>query len=194
MSHFTVIVCIDDPEKLEAALAPFDENLEGVAEPKWDYWRIGGRWGGYFPFRPEYRDKVMLPERGWDSPGEVPPGHCDGGPKLALDLDELRTAKAAGARKTYREYQALTEGTPEPVPWSVFADNISEGNGYTVEQARDEYHAQPRWKVIAGTDFRYYDDAFATFGKPESLFVEHARAQAVPGYATLTTDGRWRAP
>jgi hypothetical protein len=35
VSHFSVVVCIDDPAKLDATLAPFDENLE--VEPYRDY-------------------------------------------------------------------------------------------------------------------------------------------------------------
>jgi len=146
MSHFTVVVCIEDPERLEAALAPFDENREvepyrdyEEGEParfwavgalregeglnpddatltwqqvadayneryrqdedpmlvdesgrayvvstrnpdaKWDYWRIGGRWGGAFPYRQELGGEVIKPERDWDprgaSVGDVPRAH-----------------------------------------------------------------------------------------------------------------------
>lgn len=35
MSHFSVVVCIEDPAKLEAILAPFDENME--VDPYRDY-------------------------------------------------------------------------------------------------------------------------------------------------------------
>jgi hypothetical protein len=273
MSHFSVIVCIDDLAKLEAVMAPFSEQLEvepyrdyeegGPAgywavkalrenaglnpddsaltwaqvadahnrryapsyaeagllrdgqerpllvdeesgraytmstynpESKWDYWRIGGRWGGYFPFRAEYREQVIQPEPGWDSPESIPPDHCDGGPKLALDLAALREEKAAQARKTYAEFHALVDGTPEAMPWSAFADNVSDGNGYTIERAREEYRSQPRVKVIKDSDFRWHDDPVAEFGQPERQYVAKETAGAVPGYATVTLDGRWMAP
>lgn len=260
MSHFSVVVCIDDPAKLDAVMAPWDENLEsepyrdyeeggpaeywGVkhfreqaglstddatltwaqvaeahnrvwadSEPmlidaesghaysmstrnkdaKWDYWRIGGRWG-YFPFRTEHRALVMKPESGWDSPEMIMPDTCDGGPKLALDLAALREKKAAGARKTFAEWTALTDGTPDALPWSSFTENISEGTGYTIEQARAEYHSQPRIERIKDSDFRHYDDPVAAFGAGLKRYVATETARAVPGYATVTTDGRWMAP
>lgn len=161
---------------------------------KWDWWVVGGRWPGRFPYREEFAGQhpVLEPEAHWGAPDEpIPPLHCDGGPKRALDLDALRKEKAAGARKTYADWQAAVKGTPDALPWSAFADNISPEHGYTVEQAREEYRSQPRVKALDDTDFRWYDDAVAEFQVPEALYVERQRAQAVPGWATLTLDGRW---
>lgn len=259
MSHFTVVVCIEDPERLEAALAPFDENREvepyrdyeegspsahwsvsslreheglnpddatltwaelaeaynrrydddtpiqidegGRAysmstrnkDSKWDWWQIGGRWGGYFPYRQEFAAQVIKPERGWSSPEVIMPLHCDGGLKRALDLDALREEKAQAARKELAEWQSVTAKTPTALPWSSFRENVSEVNGYTVERAREEYHSQRRVQAYQRTDFRWYDDPIAEFDVPAALFVERRKAQAVPGYATLTLDGRWMA-
>lgn len=259
MSHFSVVVCIDDPAKLEAVMEPYSEQRDvepyrsyqdgeaaeywavktfrerGALNPddatltwaqvaeahnrlwddsepllvdesgraytmstynpdsKWDWYSIGGQWAGYFVAR-KGATGVLKPQRNHRSPDVIAPGRCDGGPKGALDLDALRKVKAAGARKTYREFQALVDGTPEAMPWSSFTDNISDGNGYTIDQAREEYHSQPRAQRLSASDFRYYDDAIAEFGTPEKLYVLKETARAVPGYATLTTDGRWMAP
>jgi hypothetical protein len=261
MSHFSVVVCLEHPDKLEAALAPYDENLEvepyrdyekgepseywavshlreendlnpddatltwaqvaeafnnrypeesspllvsedGRAytmstyspESKWDYWRIGGRWGGYFRYREDQRDQVIKPGRGWDSPETIHPRSCDGGPKFALDLDALREAKAEEARKTYAEFQALVSGTPEARPWSEFVELADKVDGYTIDQARQEYQSQPRVQKLRGTDFQWYGDAISSFQKPERLLVEIERARAVPGFAVVTLDGKWMAP
>jgi len=163
-------------------------------QSKWDYWRIGGRWGGYFPYRAEFADRVLKPERGWGSPESISPRHCDGGPKAALDLAAMRDRKAAEARVRYGEWAKLAAKHPGALPWSVFADNISDGTGYTIKDARKAYHEQPLIQAIRDTDFRHYDDPVAEFAKPEALYAEHARAGAVPGYATVTLDGRWMAP
>jgi hypothetical protein len=254
MSHFTVVVCTEDPERLEAALAPFDENLEvepyrdyedgepaehwslgkgtlsgpvtwadvarlynekyaddeermlvdesGRAysmstrnpDAKWDYWRVGGRWGGMFPYRQEHAREVMKPERGWDSPDTIMPLHCDGGPKRALDLDAAREEAAQKARKTWREFHDAVAGTPAALPWATFREMLDTLPGYTIERAREEYRSQPRVQAIDGSDFRHHDDPIAAFAVPVDLFAEKARAQAVPGFATLTLDGRWMAP
>src|SRR6266498_1647520 len=204
MSHYSVIVCTLNPADIEARLAPFDENLVPCPDDcatedctncvnpraKWDWWVVGGRWGGYFAYRAEHAKAVIMPERQWSSP-DFKPLHCDGGPKYALDFDVMRAEKVDQARKTYAEWTALTAGTPDALPWHVFTENISEGNGYTIDQARKEYRSQPRIKALEGTDFRWYDDPVSTFGVPEDRYVEHARAQAVPGWGILTLDGRW---
>lgn len=260
MSHFSVVVCLNDPDKLAEVLAPYDENKDtdpyrdyengnpkdfwavkalrehnvlhaddatltwaqvaeaynarysdddqmlvaedGRAytvstynpESKWDYWRVGGRWGGYFVHRKGCEARVLKPERGWDSPDVIMANTCDGGRKADLDLNALREEKAEKARKTYAEFQALVAGTPEARPWSEFVSLTDKVAGYDIDQARREYHSQPRVQAIHRTDFDWYDDAIATFQQPERLYVEKERARAVPGFATVTLDGQWMAP
>jgi hypothetical protein len=187
----------DDSEPLLVS----EDGLRGYTmstynpESRWDYWRIGGRWGGYFRYREGCRKNVLLPEHGWDSPKDIAPHGCNGGQKRHLDLDALRADKAESARKLYREWQELVAGTPDALPWSSFTENISEGNGYDISRAREEYHSQPRVQAYQETDFRWHDDPIAEFSVSEDLYVEReGRARAVPGYATVTTDGRWMAP
>jgi hypothetical protein len=157
---------------------------------KWDWYVIGGRWPGRFPYCKGHEGEVLRPEAHWGDPDAVlPPLHCDGGPLRALDLDRMREEAAAEAREAYAKYLAAAAGTPEALPWSVFTDNVSEG-GYTIEQAREEYHSQPRIRALSeNRDFAFSDNE--DFQMPEELYVERARARAVPGWAVLTTDGRW---
>lgn len=195
MTHFTVLVCVDDPAKLEDALAPFDENDENAEHPRWDWWVTGGRWAGSLRVRDGHEDEVITGDKGFSTP-DIPPGFCDGGPKRAIDIDRMRADAATRARVRYGEYAKLTEGTPEPLPWKTFTDNISEGNGYTIAQARDEYHSQPRIERLKGSDFTepFGLDPAEEFACTEDVYATRASAAAVPGYALLATDGRWIAP
>ena len=57
MSHFFTLVLIprdtkNVEEAVERLLAPYDENLPNNTSPKWDWWRIGGRWNGRVMGRP----------------------------------------------------------------------------------------------------------------------------------------------
>ena len=160
-------------------------------DAKWDWWQIGGRWGGHFPYRKGCEHEVIPAEPHRSSDNEpVPGGHCDGGPVRALDLNRLRKDKADGARKEHAAYLTAIAGTPEALPWSVFAENISEGSGYDIGQAREEYNSQPRIAALHDNKdyaFRGNED----FQMPEAQYIERARAAAVPGWATITTDGRW---
>lgn len=163
-------------------------------DAKWDWYQVGGRRGGYFPYKQESAGLVINGERGWSSPKDIKPQHCDGGPKHALALASLREEKAAEARKAYADWTEVIAGTPDALPWKTFAENISPENGYTADEARAAYRAQPRVQAFQQTDFKWRDDPIADFSIPEALYVERQKARAVPGYAILTADGRWMAP
>jgi hypothetical protein len=186
-------------EDSESPLLVSEDGLRGYTmstynpESKWDYWSIGGRWGGYFRYQDGRRGAVLLPQHGYDSPEDVHPRSCDGGRKRDLDLDSVRAEAAGKARERYRKYLGVVAGTPEALPWSSFTDNISEGNGYTIERAREEYGSQPRVQALRNDEeFRWMDAE--DFAMPEERYVETERARAVPGYAIVTADGRWMAP
>lgn len=199
MTHFPVIVCTDDPGDLENIMLPWWEEREGVTDPKWDWFVIGGRWSGYFRYKrgmprelriePPYPHSSLLPQE------KAPPYHCDGGRVKALDLEGMRRVATDSATERYNIWERLTEGKPQALPWRSFADNISEGNGYTAQQARDEYHSQPMVQAIKGSALDFpLDDAIEEFDCSRNVYVERARAQAVPGYAHVTLDGKWVAP
>lgn len=260
MSHFTVVVCLDDPKKLDEALAPFSESLEVepyrdylddwqaayeralkfyaehpehrpaeldesdvVAvlsdyngadvqkdaesdryfemstynpESKWDWYLIGGRWTGYFKAASDApRAALINGQPGVMTRQNTDPSRCDGGQKRHLDLGSLRDAKGDEARELHEKWLKVVQGTPEARPFREFADVVDKVDGYTIDRAREEYHSQPRIEAIKGTDVDlHFDCPIEYYQKPQRLFVELARAQAVPGYAVLTLDGKWMAP
>lgn len=169
---------------------------------KWDYWRIGGRWRGYFPAAPGAAGDVLLSEKGWDSPESDADGRCDGGRKRHLDMEALRSQKAAEADEEWNAYAALVFGMPEALPWSIFRDKVDQsGNGgYSWDDARREYGEQARVKAARASDrFRHWfgDDPVELFAKHDrDQYAARAQARAVPGYATLdaAVDGHWLAP
>jgi hypothetical protein len=167
-------------------------------DSKWDWYAIGGRWTGYFPYKGKFARQVITGEPGLMT-DQAKGGHCDGGPLSALDLAGLREAKATEARVLYGTYLKAIEGTPPARSWKYFREQVSEvggATGYTVDQARDEYHSQPRVQKLEATEeFRgwFSQDPIEEFAIPEKLYVARRVAQAVPGYATLTADGRWMA-
>jgi hypothetical protein len=166
------------------------------AQSTWDWWVIGGRWGGALRYKEGHAAQVLQPQPHWSESDEVfPSGSCDGGPKHALDLEAVRAEAAGDARKRFREYQELVAGTPEAVPFRVYADNVSEGNGYTIERAREEYHSQPRVaKLKEAGRFDFFSRDAIEFSVSEDEYARRAQASAVPGYALLTREGQWIAP
>ena len=151
-------------------------------DSKWDWYQVGGRWTGHFRARRgAERMDVIYGQPGFMTPANSDPRKCDGGPKRALDL-KARWLK-------------LVDGIPEARPWREFADLIGKVDGYGIDRAREEYGSQPRVQAIRGTDYdRFGTSSIETYQKPERQFVELQRAQAVPGFALLTLEGRWMAP
>lgn len=169
---------------------------------KWDYWRIGGRWGGYFPIKNPNAigaGELILPQPGWDSPADIPSGRCDGGRKRDLDLAGLRDQKAIKAMADWDTYHRIVDGLPPVTPWSEFLKRREAGE-ITIDQARELYHAQPR--VVACNEAPEYKGHFLNtpvddiepYDREE--YGLRAARSAVPGYATLdgAVDGRWYAP
>lgn len=165
---------------------------------KWDWWSIGGRWGGALWYKPGCADLVIDPDTGPAASGETPgvqAGTCNGGPKHALDLERTRQAAEDKARENHGKWQELTSGLPEARPWSHFREMIDVVPGYDVNKARQEFQAQPVAQALRGTDFDWVlADAIEKYARPLEDIVAEARAGAVPGYALVRRNGSWLAP
>lgn len=126
MSHFTVWVIGNDPEAL---LAPFDDELPVATakdddgetyqynpNAKWDWYRLGGRWRGYFPVRDGV--EVQLGEPGvFDN--KPSPGCSDVVKKGDVDWDKMLDESREHARAVFK---AIAEGKD---PW--FAEPVKDG-------------------------------------------------------------------
>lgn len=164
---------------------------------KWDWYQIGGRWTGYFYSRPEYtgHPDLIAGQPGTMTEPNFNRAKCDGGPKYMLDLPATRKMAEAEELGRHVEFCKLVEGLPEATLWSVFVErHKADEDGYPIEQARADYHAQPRVLALKGTDFQYWNDPFEHFQRPREEVLARAAAQAVPGYATLTLEGEWKEP
>jgi hypothetical protein len=162
-------------------------------DSKWDWWSIGGRWAGYFAVKPGHRTEVIQGHAGMEASPR--PGYCDGGPKRALDFERMRDEKEARARERYQTYQELVAGTPGALSWEHYLEvHKSLGEQYTIEQARKDYHEQPRIVKLRSNREFIWSDPVQEFSVTEDEYAEQARLGAVPGYAMINLDGTWMAP
>lgn len=164
---------------------------------KWDWYQIGGRWTGWFYCRPEYtgHPDLIAGEPGTMTEPNYNRAKCDGGPKYMLDFDATRKMAEAEELGRHIEFCKLVEGLPEATLWSVFVErHKADPERYTIEQARADYHGQPRVLALKGTDFQYWNDPFERFQRPREEVLARAAVRAVPGFATLTLEGEWREP
>jgi hypothetical protein len=73
MTHYATTVVVKDPDDLEDALAPFDENGEWFrGGSRWDWWIIGGRFTGQLANRQgEQGDVFRKSDIDWDTVGDI---------------------------------------------------------------------------------------------------------------------------
>lgn len=171
---------------------------------KWDYWRIGGRWGRYFPLKEDvslFDSRLIRMGLSWewrDTPADERPSasNVEGGPKGLLDLEGLRDAKEKEAAKDYDEFWEFASAYPSAKSWQTVLKECEHlGDGY-VERAREIYRSQPL--VAAMNEHRKYRTFWGSpldeYSGDREEFLAKARRDAVPGYALLTLEREWLAP
>lgn len=163
-------------------------------ESKWDYWRIGGRWGGYFAAK-EGAWGTLWGARGWDSPDEPQSlRRVDGGPLATLDFEAMRAEAERKANERYNQWEAICADTPSARAWSHFTGLVDAGQ-LTIEQAREMYRGQPRIQAARKDDFDSWEQCpVEEFLPPREEYAAEARRGAVPGYALVTLEREWVAP
>jgi hypothetical protein len=165
-------------------------------DSEWDAWGVGGDGSrGHFRHHEGQEWQVLLGhDEPWDrTRASLPPGHCHGGPKASLDLGGLRAEHAAAVAERHDRWLAITAGTAEARPWRDFQRQATETRGYSTTKAERDYLAQPRVRALAGTEFDFHERGclLVELQQPRDVLLEQARLAAVPGWAVLTTDGRW---
>lgn len=173
-------------------------------DSKWDWYQIGGRWRGYFPAAIPVEDDVnhrlITSPKGWSAPDVETPNSVDGGPKGMLDLRKLREDKADETEAAWYKYHSLVAGLPVALNWEHFCKAV-EDERMTWDEARATYGGQPRVKKAReSSEFMWGGCPIGIYGYNVdddlalSILKEKARQDAVPGFALLTTEGKWVAP
>jgi len=178
-------------------------EVESTYNPhsKWDYWRIGGRWSGFYPIKEEHGDalQVLRPSMHWEFEREPDSSRfdgtkADGGPKHMLDLDAKTRASVARAQDEVAEarQRLVDAGLPmTSIPWP--------GTGHDTNDAREQFWQQPAVALLH--DIRDHDsglfmmngpDLAGLLGDPER-WVQRAARRAYATYAMCTPEG-WIAP
>lgn len=163
-------------------------------EAMWDYWRIGGRWGGYFVVA-QNGPGLITSRRGWDSPEPRGDGkqRADGGPKRLLDFDAMRAQAEIDANAEYDKWDTACADTPHADSWAHFYGLVELGE-IAIDEARHQYREQPRIKAAKAAGLGDWDCPVETFMSGREEYVAEMRRAAVPGYALVTLDEEWVAP
>ncbi|QIQ03611.1 hypothetical protein [Streptomyces liangshanensis] len=166
------------------AMAPFWYDREDRPRPdwvgEWSYWFVSA--GNHlFDVLPGHEDDPRLVRYDdWtDSPENLPPSHCHGGPRALLDLDTPRTAESRRAADTWTAYHALAERfrTQDPRELTATAS-----------------HEQPLIQTIESDptlEERFTSNPALHFNEDQETYAARHAAAVLLTPTLLTLDGRW---
>lgn len=209
---------------------PADEERP---ESRWDWWQLGGRWSGFFRLKPGAEGALGEPGafENQPRPGYTDQARKrdidfsfmrDRAGMEAGDAWDRYASVVEGTPPAtpWREFLGRIErsgGMPRPIPEDLEVGEIESfmeaekhrvqqavaTGAYTITQARDDYHAQPRMKAIHEHDRRmvaekrFGECLLGFLGGPEDYadtreeHVQNARDRAVSVHALLDEKG-WR--
>lgn len=174
-------------------------------QSKWDWWEIGGRWTGFFKLR---EDRPTNGKLGRPGTFDNKPKHdADQARKGDVAIEWMRNNAAEKAGELWDRIDAVIRDLPVALGWEQHyvgrVKMADEGlDEYTIEQARKDYHDQPR--VIALKEWNdalpdeekvlgFFGPGVEEFQVTREEFVETARQEVLCPFAYLK-DGEWHAP
>jgi hypothetical protein len=175
---------------------------------KWDYWRVGGRWGGFLKlneagiaaYQDRDEDAPEITPRRWDSPEDTRGSGvwADAALKKHVDWEGMRTAAATKAENEFRHYATLVKDAVArhgmPPRWAELLDKVGEDN---VNEARRQYRSHRVNEILAHHRLFFMGDVQDVYGPDLSdgsraAYVERQVRDAFVTYAVVR-NGQWHA-
>ena len=132
---------------------------------KWDWYKVGGRWGGFF---------------------KTADGKVDQCRKGLVDVEGMRDEAGTKAAKKFDKFLGLTTWFSPLIPWDVVSERMFKGD---IEAARKYYQSQPIVKALrADEEARWWDIGDFECGREK--YIQGARDRALRTFAVVK-DGQW---
>ena len=193
-----------DPEDIAAVVRYYEEDAEQDEEgwytwstynpdSKWDYWRIGGRWGGNFilkPGRQGYTAEIAWEKTFHDADNQIPAGHCDQALKGNIDFAAMDAEARAHAAQRWSAMEAAVAGLPVAESWDEVRARIPD-----IEAARDFYAGQPMVRALREARLERFSgpDEISDLKLGREAYLDREVQQGWAPYAMLQ-GGIWQAP
>jgi hypothetical protein len=175
------------PMLYDAATGRAFEWTRSNPHAKWDWWVVGGRWGGDFTAKDGASPSDIIPvdRHYWSGPKDLPRQACNGGVLEALDIELLYRSAFKKAVTDYDAWEELRKRFPDDKPRSAFPDGREGG---------EAWRGQPLVKAAEDRFGLWLDCPFELFGDDRDGYIRYAVSQSIPGYALVTLEGEWMAP
>jgi hypothetical protein len=165
---------------------------------KWDWYKIGGRWNGFFKLKKGSFGTLGEPGIQTLDPGYEPvePGRADTCRKGDIDIEGMMDEAQVEAEKRYDLFLSVTDGLPMAVSWKVMQEkHQTEGVDCDGDPkvdwvaARDEYGVQPMVEALRKNRETCFFD-IEDFDCTREAYIARHRRRAVVLFAVLK-DGVW---
>ena len=176
--------------------APHVTGTETFAGAKWDWFKLGGRWQGYWPVKPG-TDPTMWAGGQPGAFGNDKRFEADVIRKGDIDFDFQLRQETIEAEAEFDKWEKVAEGLnpADFTPWSEFRKRVK-SKDLEIEEARSAYASQ---EIIRRIRSRENMDLFGWLDGPEEFFwgqenareryVSEKRAGAFATFALLDEDG-----
>ncbi len=131
---------------------------------KWDWYSVGGRWSDFFILKNGEKSDCAM--------------------KKDIDFESIRNEAAFKAEQKYDEINKLIGHLPKCESWESIRSKYSD-----IEEARDEYHKQPRVRELELSKSDYRFENTEDFNVSREEYVEKYRNSAIQTFAILK-DGK----
>jgi len=152
---------------------------------KWDWYKLGGRWTGYFKLKDGCKGLQGSPGI-MTTPAQK--GYADQCLKGEIDIEFMRKEDGEKAAERYDAAMEIINNTPEMESWEAVLARFGKEN---IDKARDFYHAQPR--VVAWRE----SEKFSYMSSPEDYskytreqYIKNAEDGALVPFAVVK-NGKW---
>lgn len=145
----------------------------------WDWWKLGGRWTGFFKLKPGRKGEVGEPGLQTENAKE---GWCDGAKKKDIDFDGMRDTRVAERLERYDLFHKIVAGRSIP-SWKTIRDR----NNGDIKEARKEWNEN---QVVKDLDKDFFIDAFENYDMTRDKFVEMESRKALCTHAVVK-DRKW---
>lgn len=152
---------------------------------KWDWYKLGGRWTGFFKLKKSKRGVTGRPGLMTEP---APKGWADQARKGDIDFEGMRAEKEKNFREHYRAVADLFGGTiPKIESWESVRKRFGDER---IEEAREAYHAQEAVKIYNKSNLHGFSDSLSDYPETEDEYAAQGRASAISTFAVVK-DGKW---
>lgn len=160
---------------------------------KWDWYRLGGRWAGFFLKKPGWRDFEIWPE-----PLVAPApngGRADAALVRDIDFDGMRVGAETHAARKFDAVRAVIEPHLPMRTWGEILEQYSPGQGTAqlpggIQAAWEVYQAQPAIRALRDADLVSWREKAESYLVNRDEFIRRAGMRSIMTCAVIK-EGRW---